>query len=137
MNMRKSNLRDCSEFPKYFARKNLSSCPLNLFNQAQRSQQHRITKMPSIGEAEVKAAETSPPRKCAGCEKPAGTLQCPKCLQLNILDSYFCDQDCFKQNWVYLNLFYADNRTLTSLFTNKLKLSTHSLMRRGLNILGL
>ena len=57
--------------------------------------------MPSVGEPQSKAtAESSVARKCAGCDKPAGSLQCPKCLQLNILDSFFCDQDCFKRNWV-------------------------------------
>ena len=52
-------------------------------------------RMPSVGDSTC--AEQ---RKCAGCDKPASSLQCPKCLQLNILDSYFCDQDCFKRNWV-------------------------------------
>ena len=57
-----------------------------------------VSSMPSVGEE--KASDVSETRKCAGCEKPASSLQCPKCLQLNVLDSYFCDQDCFKRNWV-------------------------------------
>ena len=41
-------------------------------------------------------------RKCMGddCENDAGSLQCPTCLKLDIKDSYFCSQDCFKRNWV-------------------------------------
>ncbi|ORX58315.1 methionyl aminopeptidase 1 [Hesseltinella vesiculosa] len=33
-----------------------------------------------------------------GCGKPA-KLQCPTCLKLKIDGSYFCSQECFKQNW--------------------------------------
>jgi zf-MYND-like zinc finger, mRNA-binding len=63
--------------------------------------------MPSVGESEPKDADqAAPTRKCAGCEKPAGSLQCPKCLALNVPDSYFCDQDCFKTNWVPLSHEY-------------------------------
>ncbi|XP_055381240.1 methionine aminopeptidase 1 [Condylostylus longicornis] len=32
------------------------------------------------------------------CEKRA-TLQCPTCLKIGILGSYFCSQDCFKGYW--------------------------------------
>jgi len=41
-------------------------------------------------------------RKCLGadCDKDASSLQCPTCLKLNIKDSFFCSQDCFKKNWV-------------------------------------
>ncbi|ORX77518.1 methionine aminopeptidase [Basidiobolus meristosporus CBS 931.73] len=37
---------------------------------------------------------------CQGidCQNPA-KLQCPTCLKLNIEDSYFCSQECFKKNW--------------------------------------
>lgn len=32
------------------------------------------------------------------CRKKA-TLQCPTCLKIGIQGSYFCGQDCFKDNW--------------------------------------
>ncbi|ODA82017.1 hypothetical protein RJ55_00522 [Drechmeria coniospora] len=40
-------------------------------------------------------------KKCLGvdCQSDASSLQCPTCLKLNITDSYFCSQDCFKKNW--------------------------------------
>ncbi|KAI0396424.1 peptidase M24, structural domain-containing protein [Xylariaceae sp. FL0594] len=40
-------------------------------------------------------------RKCLGadCENEAGSLQCPKCCELKISNSFFCSQDCFKKNW--------------------------------------
>jgi methionyl aminopeptidase len=34
----------------------------------------------------------------ADCGKEAGTLKCPTCLKSGV-DSYFCDQVCFKRNW--------------------------------------
>lgn len=37
---------------------------------------------------------------CKGCANSATTLQCPTCLKLSINDSYFCSQDCFKNNRV-------------------------------------
>jgi hypothetical protein len=41
-------------------------------------------------------------RQCSGtdCNNEAGTLQCPTCLKLGVQGSYFCNQDCFKRNWV-------------------------------------
>ncbi|KXH32033.1 methionine aminopeptidase [Colletotrichum nymphaeae SA-01] len=46
---------------------------------------------------------TEPPAKkmCLGvdCPNEAGTLQCPTCLKLGIMGSFFCSQDCFKKNW--------------------------------------
>ncbi|XP_027039596.1 LOW QUALITY PROTEIN: methionine aminopeptidase 1-like [Pocillopora damicornis] len=33
-----------------------------------------------------------------GCQQPA-KLQCPTCIKLGIQGSFFCAQDCFKQNW--------------------------------------
>eukprot|EP00736_Rhodelphis_marinus_P005396 Rmarinus@m.9591 len=33
-----------------------------------------------------------------GCEKPA-SLRCPTCTKMNIPNSYFCSQDCFKSQW--------------------------------------
>ncbi|KAG0345802.1 Methionine aminopeptidase 1 [Podila humilis] len=43
---------------------------------------------------------TSSEQICQGmnCSKPA-TLQCPSCLKLNIPNSFFCSQSCFKDNW--------------------------------------
>jgi hypothetical protein len=51
-------------------------------------------------------------RKCMGddCENDAGSLQCPTCLKLDIKDSYFCSQDCFKRNWVS----YTESRIVWS-----------------------
>ena len=48
------------------------------------------------------ADEPQAKRKCIGvdCSEDAGTLQCPTCLKLEIKDSYFCSQDCFKRSWV-------------------------------------
>ncbi|XP_020619380.1 methionine aminopeptidase 1-like [Orbicella faveolata] len=39
-------------------------------------------------------------RNCesVGCGQPA-KLQCPTCIKLGIHGSFFCSQDCFKQNW--------------------------------------
>ncbi|KAH8779464.1 peptidase M24, structural domain-containing protein [Hyaloscypha sp. PMI_1271] len=47
------------------------------------------------------AAEAAAKRKCSGadCDNDAGSLQCPTCLKLDIKDSFFCSQDCFKRNW--------------------------------------
>ncbi|CAJ0933260.1 unnamed protein product, partial [Mesorhabditis belari] len=33
-----------------------------------------------------------------GCDKPA-KMRCPTCIKLNLPDSFFCDQECFKKNW--------------------------------------
>ncbi|OBT85945.1 methionyl aminopeptidase [Pseudogymnoascus sp. 03VT05] len=46
-------------------------------------------------------ATTEQKRMCIGadCPNEAGTLQCPTCLKLDIKDSFFCSQDCFKKNW--------------------------------------
>jgi|SRR5271156_5797016 len=66
-----------------------------------RKQTSSPSTMPSVGESQPATNETPASRKCTGCDKPAGSLQCPKCLQLNIQNSYFCDQDCFKRNWVW------------------------------------
>ncbi|KAK7953360.1 methionine aminopeptidase- type I [Apiospora saccharicola] len=42
-----------------------------------------------------------PEKRCSGvdCDKEAGSLQCPTCLNQDIQGSYFCSQDCFKRNW--------------------------------------
>nr|XP_031857234.1 methionine aminopeptidase, type I [Kwoniella shandongensis]KAA5524306.1 methionine aminopeptidase, type I [Kwoniella shandongensis] len=38
---------------------------------------------------------------CAGCgDREASRLECPNCKKLSINGSFFCDQDCFKKNWV-------------------------------------
>lgn len=52
------------------------------------------------------ATTTETKRMCAGvdCTNEAGALQCPTCLKLDLKDSYFCSQDCFKKSWVRLNL---------------------------------
>lgn len=40
---------------------------------------------------------------CACCAKPA-TLQCPRCLELNLEKDFaaYCSQDCFKVRWIYI-----------------------------------
>ncbi|KAM3511898.1 hypothetical protein MY11210_004439 [Beauveria gryllotalpidicola] len=45
------------------------------------------------------AQTVRPGIKCKGCANGATTLQCPTCLKLSIEDSFFCSQDCFKNNW--------------------------------------
>lgn len=49
------------------------------------------------------ASEPPAKRKCLGvdCNEEAGTLQCPTCLKVDIKDSFFCSQDCFKRSWVW------------------------------------
>ncbi|CAH3123419.1 unnamed protein product [Porites lobata] len=42
--------------------------------------------------ADLRTCESS------GCNQPA-KLQCPTCIKLGIQGSFFCAQDCFKQNW--------------------------------------
>ncbi|KAJ3183589.1 Methionine aminopeptidase 1 [Gaertneriomyces sp. JEL0708] len=46
------------------------------------------------------ASATSPdaPNVCEACQKPAN-LRCPTCMKLNLPESHFCSQDCFKANW--------------------------------------
>ena len=36
---------------------------------------------------------------CEGCGKDGATLQCPSCKKLGLAPSFFCGQDCFKNNW--------------------------------------
>lgn len=52
------------------------------------------------------AATSEPKRMCIGadCPNEAGTLQCPTCLKLGMKESFFCSQDCFKNNWVRILL---------------------------------
>ncbi|XP_068705433.1 methionine aminopeptidase 1-like [Montipora capricornis] len=44
------------------------------------------------------AAMTERTCESQGCDQPA-KLQCPTCIKLGIQGSFFCAQDCFKQNW--------------------------------------
>ncbi|RDA90371.1 hypothetical protein CP533_1016 [Ophiocordyceps camponoti-saundersi (nom. inval.)] len=46
-------------------------------------------------------SEPTTKKKCLGmdCQNDAGSLHCPTCLKLEIKDSYFCSQDCFKKSW--------------------------------------
>lgn len=50
----------------------------------------------------IMAEEPVAKRKCIGldCNNDASSLQCPNCLKLDIKDSFFCSQDCFKRSWV-------------------------------------
>ncbi|CAJ0587817.1 unnamed protein product, partial [Mesorhabditis spiculigera] len=43
----------------------------------------------------------------SGCGKPA-SLRCPTCLKMNLADSFFCDQECFKANWGMHKGVHAD-----------------------------
>ena len=63
------------------------------------------------------ALEPPAKRKCMGddCKKDAGTLQCPTCLKLDMKESYFCSQDCFKRNWASLfSIAFLTNTLYTS-----------------------
>lgn len=46
-------------------------------------------------------SDSTKKKTCLGidCQNDAGSLQCPTCLKLDIKDSYFCSQDCFKKSW--------------------------------------
>lgn len=42
--------------------------------------------------------------KCAGCKNEVETkLACPKCMQMSLTPTYFCNQDCFKTNYAAHN----------------------------------
>ena len=45
-------------------------------------------------------------KKCVGCGLSAFTLLCPNCIKLGKTDSYFCSQDCFKNNWTKHKLIH-------------------------------
>ena len=55
--------------------------------------------------------------KCANslCNRPAGTLQCPVCLNAGKTGSeaFFCGQECFKSSWPIHKLLHGN------LFNNK------------------
>ncbi|KAJ1966409.1 Methionine aminopeptidase 1 [Dipsacomyces acuminosporus] len=51
--------------------------------------------------------------KADGCDKQA-KLQCPTCVKLEIKDSYFCSQDCFRKSWgVHKNKHQVSNPKAT------------------------
>eukprot|EP00993_Chasmostoma_nieuportense_P001257 NODE_2154_length_1265_cov_91.497364_g2048_i0.p1 GENE.NODE_2154_length_1265_cov_91.497364_g2048_i0~~NODE_2154_length_1265_cov_91.497364_g2048_i0.p1 ORF type:complete len:376 (+),score=63.49 NODE_2154_length_1265_cov_91.497364_g2048_i0:46-1173(+) len=37
--------------------------------------------------------------KCSGCGKTGAQLQCPKCRELGLQPTLFCEQTCFKKSW--------------------------------------
>jgi methionyl aminopeptidase len=40
------------------------------------------------------------PITCAGCQKEVTQkLACPKCMQLGLTKTFFCGQECFKENY--------------------------------------
>lgn len=47
---------------------------------------------------------------CSGydCDKEAGNLMCPICLEMGIRDSNFCDQECFRRNWLNHKALHHD-----------------------------
>ncbi|CAG8595256.1 9268_t:CDS:10 [Cetraspora pellucida] len=55
---------------------------------------------------------------CRGenCQNPS-KLQCPTCLKLNIISSYFCSQECFKKNWSTHKLIHKANTPTTKVET--------------------
>ncbi|CAG8817129.1 15260_t:CDS:2, partial [Dentiscutata erythropus] len=55
---------------------------------------------------------------CRGqdCTNPS-KLQCPTCLKLNIISSYFCSQECFKKNWSTHKLLHKTNTPTTGIET--------------------
>jgi len=51
--------------------------------------------------------------QCEGCGKQA-KLRCPSCIKLELPDSYFCSQDCFKKSWVIHKIKHTvDNNNYT------------------------
>ncbi|KAM7219235.1 Peptidase M24, structural domain containing protein [Rhypophila decipiens] len=56
-------------------------------------------------------AKSSMKPTCSGaeCDNEAGTLQCPTCLKLGLEVSYFCSQECFKNNWADHKLLHKKN----------------------------
>ena len=58
--------------------------------------------------------------KCANglCNRPAGTLQCPICLNAgkNGPEAFFCGQECFKSAWAIHKLIHSQS-TLKTNFT--------------------
>lgn len=73
----------------------------------------------------------------ADCPNEAGTLQCPTCLKLDIKDSFFCSQDCFKKNWVceLHGSSDAPRATPTSTELTRPPQSTHKTAHKSSNIL--
>lgn len=59
---------------------------------------------------------------CAGidCGKPA-KMQCPTCLKLNAVPTYFCDQECFKKNWAKHVLVHKDYQNEANFVPPKFK----------------
>ncbi|KAG9299970.1 hypothetical protein G9A89_009698 [Geosiphon pyriformis] len=60
-------------------------------------------------------------------------LQCPTCIKLNIPGSFFCSQQCFKQNWVNSFLHFLGCRDLNLFLTafSFSKKSTHKLVHKS------
>jgi len=54
----------------------------------------------------------------AKCQNPtckkAATLQCPKCISLNLPPSYFCSQQCFKDSWGWHKMVHDASGPTTS-----------------------
>ena len=46
--------------------------------------------------------------KCSGidCPNEAEKLKCPTCVKLGLPEAYFCNQQCFKDNWAVHKLFH-------------------------------
>ncbi len=42
----------------------------------------------------------------------AATMQCPTCVKLGLIPSYFCSQECFKDFWAIHKLFHQKSKKL-------------------------
>uniref|UniRef100_A0A0G4HYE1 Methionine aminopeptidase n=1 Tax=Chromera velia CCMP2878 TaxID=1169474 RepID=A0A0G4HYE1_9ALVE len=59
--------------------------------------------------------ENAPLRTCVGCSKEVSTtLSCPTCIKLEIPPSFFCTQECFKENWAAHKLHHKAAQNLKS-----------------------
>lgn len=79
-------------------------------------QSSHTTSSHSSWHLKIAATMSNPEQKCSGadCDNDAGTLQCPTCLKLGVNSSYFCNQDCFKRNWVGCICLGIFSKNLTS-----------------------
>jgi methionyl aminopeptidase len=55
--------------------------------------------------------------ECAGCNAPGPTMQCPKCKELSLRPSYFCDQACFKKSWAAHKIKHTTEKPVGSIST--------------------
>eukprot|EP00397_Hematodinium_sp_SG-2012_P041177 GEMP01045289.1.p1 GENE.GEMP01045289.1~~GEMP01045289.1.p1 ORF type:complete len:347 (+),score=59.60 GEMP01045289.1:61-1101(+) len=51
------------------------------------------------------------PGACVGCGKEGSAMSCPTCTKLQLETTYFCDQECFKNNWDAHKLIHKKKRS--------------------------